>query len=164
VTSFTAIGVDPGLARTGFAVIEVRDGKAVVQQWDAVATDCRETMPRRLHLLFDTITGLLKEWRAEVLVVEDVFFLPKYPKAAMQLGAVHGILNLAAAISNVRVLEMKPTEVKRALTGNGRAPKAQVEQVVRRMCALKCAIKPDHASDALALAVVGLSRLGVVKW
>ena len=163
-TSFTAVGVDPGLAATGIAVIEVIEGKGYTRTWDTLSTKSKEPISKRLEVLYNGIVEIFTKWNASVLIVEDVFFLPKFPKAAMQLGAVHGILNLAAALKNIEVVEMKPTEVKKALTGNGRAPKDQVERAVRRMCGITEEIKPDHASDALALAVVGLSRLGVVKW
>jgi crossover junction endodeoxyribonuclease RuvC len=158
------VGVDPGLADTGIAVIEVVNGKGYARTWETISTTSKDPIPKRLHTIYSGILDVFAQWNAAVLIVEDVFFLPKYPKAAMQLGAVHGILNLAAARKNIKVLEMKPTEVKMALTGNGRAPKEQVEKAVRRMCGITCTIKPSHASDALALAAVGLSRLGLVKW
>lgn len=164
MTSFTAVGVDPGLADTGIAVIEVIDRKGRVRTWETISTKSKDPIPRRLEVIYNGVINIFSTWNATVLIVEDVFFLPKFPKAAMQLGAVHGILNLAASLQNIEVVEVKVTEVKKALTGNGRATKDQVERSVRRMCGIKEAIKPDHASDALALAVVGLSRLGVVKW
>ena len=163
-TTFTAVGIDPGLAETGIAVIEVIERRGYARTWETFTTKSKESIPRRLEALFNGIVEIFTKWNATVLVVEDVFFLPKYPKAAMQLGAVHGILNLAAALKNIEVVTIKPTEVKMALTGNGRAPKEQVEKAVRRICGITETIKPSHASDALALAVVGLSRLGVVKW
>ena len=164
MTNFTAVGVDPGLADTGIAVIEVVEHRGYARTWKTISTKSKDSMPMRLHAIYNGVVEVFTKWNATVLVVEDVFFLPKYPKAAMQLGAVHGVLNLAAALKNLEVVEMKPTEVKKALTGNGRAPKDQVERAVRRMCGIKEPIKPDHASDALALAVVGLSRLGLVNW
>ncbi len=164
MASYTAIGVDPGLAETGFAVIEVVEKKGFARTWDTISTDSKESMPQRLEKIFGNFVKILQQWHAQLLVLEDVYSLPKYPKAGMQLGAVCGILNLAAAIENVQVLQMNPTEVKMALTGNGRAPKDQVEKAVRRICGIRSQIRPSHASDALALAMVGLSRLGMVKW
>ncbi len=123
MTSFTAVGVDPGLADTGIAVIEVIDRKGHARTWDTISTKSKDPIPKRLEIIYNEIVDIFTKWNATVLVVEDVFFLPKYPKAAMQLGAVHGILNLASALKNVEVIEIKPTEVKMALTGNGRAPK-----------------------------------------
>ena len=164
MTSFTAVGVDPGLADTGIAVVEVVGRKGVPRLWDTISTNSKVPVPKRLESIFHKTVDTLRQWQAGLLVVEDVYFLPKYPKAAMQLGAVCGILNLAAALEQVEVLEIKPTEVKMALTGNGRAPKEQVEKAVRRICGIKSHIGASHASDALALAIVGLSRVGKVRW
>ena len=164
MVNFTAIGVDPGLADTGFAIIEVVERNGLVRGWSTISTDSKESVPKRLETIFVNFVEVLRKWNAQLVVLEDVYFLPKFPKAAMQLGAVCGILSLAAALENIQVLEMKPTEVKMALTGNGRASKDQVEKTVRRMCAIEGEIKPSHASDALALAMVGLSRVGMVRW
>jgi crossover junction endodeoxyribonuclease RuvC len=164
VARYTAIGVDPGLANTGLAVIEVVENKGVARLWDTISTNSKDSVPKRLETIFNRIVRTLKEWNVRLLVLEDVYSLPKYPKAAMQLGAVCGILNLAAALEKVEVLEIKPTEVKMALTGNGRAPKDQLEKAVRRICGIKGRIGASHSSDALALAIVGLSRVGMVKW
>lgn len=164
MNNVTAVGIDPGLADTGIAVVEVVERKGFARVWETVSTKATEPMPKRLETLFNGVITICRQWNATILVIEDIFFLPKYPNAALQLGAVYGVLNLAAALENVGVLAIKPTEVKLALTGNGRAPKEQVEKAVRRMCGITETIKPSHASDALALAVVGLSRLGLVNW
>ena len=99
-----------------------------------------------------------------LLVMEDVFVYNKFPKAAIQLGAVRGVIFLAAEHQKVSVCEMKPTEVKSALTGNGRASKQQVGRMTRKILNIQKDIKPDHASDAMALAITGLSRNGFFCW
>jgi len=164
VANFRAIGVDPGLAETGYAVIEVFDKKGIAQEWNSFTTDPSDSMPKRLLKIFADFKKILQKWSAEILFLEGVYVLPKFPKAALQLGAVRGVLELAAAIDNIEVMELKPTEVKMALTGNGRARKDQVERAVRKILMIKETIKPAHASDALALALVGLSRYGAVRW
>jgi crossover junction endodeoxyribonuclease RuvC len=98
------------------------------------------------------------------MVVEDVYVLKAYPKAAIQLGAVRGVVLLAAEHHRIRVCEIKPTEVKSALTGNGRASKAHVGTMIRRILNFDGGRTSDHVSDAMALAVTGLSRSGLLRW
>lgn len=159
-----AIGVDPGLSKTGYAVVEVNDKRGIAREWDTLSTDPKESTPKRLQSIFLNFEKILQKWDAQILILEDVFMLPKFPKAALQLGAVRGVLALAAANKNMVIIELKPTEVKMALTGNGRANKDQVERAVRKILSLKDKVKPEHASDALALALVGLSRADAARW
>ena len=164
MSEFRAIGVDPGLSKTGYAVVEVSNRKVIAREWNVFSTSSEDSIPRRLQSIYTDFEKILKKWDAQILILEDVFVLPKYPKAALQLGAVRGVLSLAAAIENMEVMELKPTEVKMALTGNGRANKDQLERAVRKLIMVEDKIKSEHASDALALALVGLSRSGVVQW
>jgi len=164
VDKLIAIGIDPGLAKTGYAVVEVSDKRGIAREWNIFSTDPKDSMPRRLQKIYENFEKFFKKWDARILILEDVYVLPKYPKAALQLGAVRGVLTLAATIEGMEIIELKPTEVKMALTGNGRANKDQVERAVRKVFMVKDKIKSEHASDALALALVGLSRAGVVRW
>nr|MCU0600485.1 crossover junction endodeoxyribonuclease RuvC [Desulfobacterales bacterium] len=87
-----------------------------------------------------------------------VFSLEKYPKSGIALGKVTGVILLAGCRGNVPVMEISVREAKRVLTGSGAAGKKQLEESVRRRLKHPERIKPDHASDALALAMVGLFR------
>ena len=98
------------------------------------------------------------------MVLEDIFVMRQFPMAAMQLGEVRGVIRLAAKNMRVPISEMKPTEVKSALTGSGRAGKEQIKRVVQRMLHVEDAIKSDHISDAMALALTGLTRNGLFRW
>ncbi len=95
-----------------------------------------------------------------MIVIEDVYMLDRFPKAAIQLGEVRGVIGLAAQNSSLPVMLVKPTEVKSILTGNGRAAKDHVNRAVKRMLGRREDIRPDHASDAAALALIGLTRSG----
>ena len=159
-----AIGVDPGLARTGYGVIEIVEKRGVVRAWDCLSTNPKDPTPQRLQSIFLDFEKIFQKWDARIVIIEDIFVLPRFPKAALQLGAVRGIVALAAACNNLEVMELKPTEIKAALTGNGRANKDQVEKAVRKILGIKEPIKSEHASDALALALVGLSRSNAVRW
>jgi crossover junction endodeoxyribonuclease RuvC len=96
--------------------------------------------------------------RPDLMVLEDVFSLGPYPKASIALGKVCGVILLAGAQCGVEAIELPVKEVKRILSGNGNATKTQVEKAVRHFLKRQTAISPSHASDALALALVGLFR------
>ncbi|WAC07544.1 MAG: crossover junction endodeoxyribonuclease RuvC [Thermodesulfobacteriota bacterium] len=164
MANLRAIGVDPGLAKTGYGVIEIVDKRGVVRAWDCLSTNPKDSTPQRLQTIFLDLKKILQKWDVQLLILEDVFVLPRFPKAALQLGAVRGIVALAAAYNNLEVMELKPTEIKAALTGNGRAHKNQVSKAVQKILGIKETITSEHASDALALALVGLSRAHAVHW
>ncbi len=159
-----AIGIDPGLAMTGFGIVEtlVRGGRAC--EWGAIRTESGHPVPTRLKTIYDGLVDLLEKWKPDLLVIEEVFVLKEYPKAAIQLGEVMGVVYLAAQEQNVRVAEVKPTEVKSALTGSGRADKEQMKRMIRQILRIEGPLSSSHAGDALALALTGLSRHGNLRW
>ena len=159
-----AIGIDPGLASTGFAVVETLERCGKVCHWGTIKTSSRLTFSGRLDSIYHQLSEILSCWHPQLLVMEDVYVYRKFPKAAIQLGAVKGVISLAAQHKKIDICEIKPTEVKSALTGNGRADKQQVGKVTQKILNIKETIKSSHASDALALAITGLSRNGFLRW
>ncbi|MDI7259395.1 MAG: crossover junction endodeoxyribonuclease RuvC [Thermodesulfobacteriota bacterium] len=159
-----AIGIDPGLAMTGFGVVETlsRGGKAC--DWGAIRTESDCPIPLRLKIIYDGIKKLLEKWKPGLLVVEEVFVLKQFPKAAIQLGEVRGVIYLAAQEMGIPIVEIRPTEVKSALTGSGRAEKEQVQKAIRQILRIEKSIGSSHAGDALALALTGLSRNENFHW
>ena len=159
-----AIGIDPGLAMTGFGVVEsqVRGGRA--REWGTIRTESRSPTPARLRIIYDELERLLEKWSPHLLVLEDVFVLRQFPKAAIQLGEVRGVVCLAAQRRGIPVMSVKPTEVKSALTGSGRAGKEQVQKMIRQLLGIANPVQSSHAGDALALALTGLSRDGGFRW
>ena len=159
-----AMGVDPGLAMTGFGVVETlsRGGRAC--DWGAIRTDAGYPISLRLKCIYDELMGLLEKWRPNLLVLEEVFVLKEFPKAALQLGEVRGVIHLAAQEMDIPVMEVRPTEVKSALTGSGRAGKSQVKKAIRQILKIENPLNSSHAGDALALALTGLSRSENFRW
>lgn len=159
-----AIGVDPGLAMTGFGIVEAlsRGGRAC--DWGTIRTESDCPLPLRLKTIYDGIKRLVDMWKPELLVIEDVFVLQQFPKAAIRLGEVRGVICLAAQELDLPVVEVKPTEVKSALTGSGRADKKQMERTIRQLLNIEGTIGSSHAGDALALALTGLSRSRNFRW
>lgn len=158
------LGVDPGLAVTGFAVIEVLERGGRINDYGCIRTSSRLAKSERLGAIYSRICEVISKWSPDLLVVEGAFVDMRYPKAALQLGEVKGAISVAARNLNVDISEIKPSEAKLALTGNGGAGKAQVENAVKRLLGADTPSGSSHVSDALALALTGMSRRGWFNW
>lgn len=159
-----AIGIDPGLAMTGFGIVEALSQGGKACDWGAIRTDAHHPVAHRLQTIYNELKKLLEKWTPNLLVIEEVFVLKQYPKAAIQLGEVRGVIYLLAQQSGIPVVEVKPTEVKSALTGSGRAHKDQVKKAIQRILKMDRPLSSAHAGDALALALTGLSRNEKFHW
>ncbi|HHT9120359.1 MAG TPA: crossover junction endodeoxyribonuclease RuvC [Candidatus Hypogeohydataceae bacterium YC41] len=157
-----ALGIDPGLAVTGFAVVEALPEGNQAHDWGCIKTARELPNPKRLGLIYQQVCKLITQWSPGLIVIEEAFVDPKYPRAALQLGEVRGSVSVAAHNMEVEVLEIKPSEVKRALTGKGLAPKEEVQLAVSRVLRLADQPTSHHATDAMALALTGLSRKGLL--
>ena len=116
-----AIGIDPGLAMTGFGVVEALPHGGRACDWGAIRTESDCPVPLRLKTIYNRLKGLLEKWQPNLVVIEEVFVLKQFPKAAIRLGEVRGVIYLAAQEMDIPVVEVRPTEVTIALTGSGRA-------------------------------------------
>jgi len=154
------IGIDPGLSATGIGVVTGKGLSIRAYSYGTIQTSKEFSLPHRLDKIYSKLTEILQKEHPDHMVVEDVFSLTEYPKSGILLGKVTGILLLACFKSGVTVSEVPVREAKKVLTGNGGATKQQLEKAVRKKLKLVDPIKPDHASDALALALIGLYRYG----
>lgn len=154
------IGIDPGLASTGIAVVEGSALAVSEYAFGTIQTSAGNRLPDRLRCIFEGVSKAIDEIRPDIMVVEDVFSLSRYPKSGITLGKVTGVILLAACQSKLPIMEIAVREAKQILTGSGSADKVQLETCVRIRLNHPGPIKPSHASDALALALVGLYRSG----
>lgn len=152
------IGVDPGLAATGVGVVSGRGLKVEAFAFGSIYTEKDLGLPGRLDRIFSKLRSVLEEERPDLMVVEDIFSLEKYPKSGIALGKVTGVILLAGFRLNIPVREVPVREAKQVLTGNGNAAKAQLEKAVRHLLSSPSPIRPFHASDALAMALIGMFR------
>lgn len=148
------LGIDPGIARMGWGVVE-----EIKQKPRAIAYGCFETtkdMPHqeRLRAVHDELTRLIKKYRPERIAVEKLFF-SKNVKTALTVGEARGVIMLTCGEMGSTVFEISPKEVKQALTGYGQADKQQVQKMIQLILGLKEIPKPDDAADALAIAIAG---------
>jgi crossover junction endodeoxyribonuclease RuvC len=154
----TVIGIDPGLSATGIGI--VRGAGTVVESFSfgSIQTSKNLPLPSRLNQIFSNLLRVLNDEKPDLMVVEDVFSIEKFPNAGITLGKVTGVVLLAGYRQEIPVVEISVRESKQVLTGNGNATKPQLERAVRDLLNLTTPIRPFHASDAMGLALVGLFR------
>lgn len=155
------VGIDPGLAATGIAVVEGTGLSIAGYAFGMIRTTADSSLPQRLKRIYDGVTKAIEDLKPDIMVVEDVFSLEKFPKSGITLGKVTGVILLAACHSSLPMMEIAVREAKQILTGSGSAGKVQLELCVRTRLNHSEPIRPSHASDALALALVGLYRSGI---
>ena len=153
-----AVGFDPGLAETGYAALAGGRGVPAVLGVGVIRTHAADPLDLRLEQLFDGIHAVLASFAPDFLVVEDVFSTPAVPRAAILMGHARAVICLAGRQRKLAIVSVTPSEVKRAVTASGAAPKAQVARAVQALLALPAPPRPSHVADALALAFTGLSR------
>ena len=152
------IGIDPGLADTGIGIVRGSGLNVHGYAYGNISTSKTEPVARRLERIYLKIRHVLADEKPDLMVLEDVFSLEKYPKSGIVLGKVCGVLLLAGTQSGVPLTEVPVRQAKQILTGNGKATKQQLERAVRSTLGTSTPIRPFHASDALGLALIGLFR------
>ena len=153
------VGIDPGLGRCGYAVLDQAAGRPAPVDYGTIATGGDE-VAARLAALADRLRALLAATRPDCLAVERVFFNANV-RTAMTVGQASGVVLLIAAEHGLPVAAYTPPQVKRAVTGTGDAPKAQVGYMVRTLLGLDAVPTPADTADALAVALCHLQHLGL---
>lgn len=154
------IGIDPGLTRTGFAIVEREGARARLVDMGVVRTSPAQPAAARLAELRAAITEVLGAGRPGVAAVERLFFNANV-RTAMAVGQAAGVVLASAAEAGVDVATYTPTEVKQSVAGHGAAPKSQVAAMVASALGLAAAPRPADAADACALALCHLNRAGL---
>ena len=147
------IGIDPGLANTGIGLIQGNQLTITKYSFGNITTDKKDSICLRLNIIYTKIKAFLCEQKPDIVVIEDIFSLGKYPISSIILGKVSGVLLLAAFKAGARVKEISVREAKKIVSGSGTADKHQIEKTIRNILNHPEKIKPFHASDALALAL-----------
>ena len=146
------LGIDPGIARCGWGVLEARSSKLEVREFGCIETSPKKNVQDRLLEIYQEVTKIIKVYQPGVLAIEELFFNTN-AKTAFVVGQARGVILLAAAENNLQIGIYTPLQVKLALTGYGRAEKPQVGQMVKTLLKLKEVPKPDDTADALAIAI-----------
>ena len=151
------LGIDPGTAATGYGVVARRAGRLVALDGGVIETAAGVEPARRLAAIHARVTELLAEHRPDAMAVEELYFGAN-TRTAFAVGQARGAVLLAAGQRGVPCAAYTPQQVKGAVCGSGRADKTQVQTMVARLLALADPPRPDHAADALAVAVCHANR------
>ena len=151
------LGIDPGLTRCGFAVVDGRGGRsAVAISLGVITTPKTDPLPARLAALRSEFTDLIAEYRPQVVAVEQVFFQVNV-RTAMSVGQASGLALAEAWLAGCEVVQYTPNQVKDAVAGWGGADKLQVQKMVQARLHLSALPQPADAADAAALALCHLA-------
>ena len=145
------LGIDPGLGTTGYGIIEDRTFRVV--EAGVIRTQARTPIQERIKIIFDEISDIIKEHEPSVLVLEKIYSHYKHPTTAILMGHARAMACLVCGKLSVKLVNYPSTKIKKSITGNGHASKAQVQRMVQDILKLKKAPEPVDVSDALAMAI-----------
>ncbi|CAA9514144.1 MAG: RuvC [uncultured Solirubrobacteraceae bacterium] len=146
------LGIDPGLANTGYGVVQRRSGRLVALDGGCVRTHPRSAPEARLADVHAQVGALLDEHAPDAVALESLFF-GENARSAFAVGQARGVVMLAAGQRGIACHDYTPQQVKGAVCGSGRAGKDQVQRMVQAVLGLAELPRPDHAADALAVAI-----------
>jgi len=150
--STVILGIDPGLANTGWGVIKADHSKNRALAYGCLSTAAGSERCQRLNSIHQGLWDVIERFAPVELAVEAVYFGVN-AKSALLTGEARGVALLAAAQGSMSVSEYSPTQVKQVVTGNGYAKKSQIQYMVKAFLQLDHLPQPDHAADALAVAI-----------
>src|SRR5438552_3631891 len=156
------LGIDPGVAIAGYAVLVERQGQLTAIACDVIRTPAHTPLADRLHLLHEQVSVLLTTYHPTEAAMESLFF-GKNRKTAIAVAHARGVLMLALNQHDIPAEEFTPNQVKLAVTGDGRAKKDQVGEMVRILLKLSAVPRPDDAADAAAVAICYLNTAPYMK-
>lgn len=146
------LGIDPGIGRTGWGLIDIDKGKATVVAFGCIETDKKLPHEKRLVVLYNELQTIIATHKPETLGIEELFFNTNVT-TAIAVGQARGVILLAASLHGLSIASYTPLQVKIAVSGYGRADKKQVGEMVKILLQLKRVPKPDDTADALAIAL-----------
>lgn len=149
------LGIDPGLNTTGYGVIEVDNGNVRLCEAGIVRSRAKASIESRLDEIFTGVQEVIQTHKPEMMALEQLFSHYERPRTAILMGHARGVICLAAGQAGIEVVHYEPTRVKKVMTGNGRAPKHQIQLAVKQHLRLASIPEPSDVADALAIAICG---------
>ncbi|MFN0020146.1 MAG: crossover junction endodeoxyribonuclease RuvC [Pirellulaceae bacterium] len=147
------LGIDPGLNITGYAVVEKVGGKLKLVEAGVVRGKSRGDMPARLKEVFEGVSDVIESLKPTDMAIEELYSHYERPKTAILMGHARGVICLAAEQAGLSIRSYAATQIKLLLTGNGRAPKSQVQRAICREFGLAAPPEPPDVADAMAIAL-----------
>ena len=147
------LGIDPGTTTVGYGIIEITGNKRTILDCGVIKTTPKIELSLKLLDINADLLHLIEKYRPEVCGIEKLFFHTNVT-TGIDVAQSRGAILLCLAQKGIRIREYTPLQVKKGICGNGRAPKAQVQNALRLICGLKDIPNPDDAADALAIAYI----------
>lgn len=147
------LGIDPGLNITGYAVIEVSSGRPKLCEAGVVRGRTKGSLPLRLVEIYDGVCEVITSLQPAMMAIEELYSHYDRPRTAILMGHARGAICLAAAKAGLSITSYSATQIKKILTGAGRAPKGQVQRAIQHELGLDRLPEPPDVADALAIAL-----------
>jgi crossover junction endodeoxyribonuclease RuvC len=147
------IGIDPGLNKTGYAIIERHVKGPRLLECGLIRTPRNGSVAERVYEIGDSVRDAISEYKPHILAIEQAFVLPKNPKSSLLMSHVRGAVLFVALDQKVPVIHYSATRVKRTLTGGGHASKEDIQQAVMRELNIDLTASPSDVADAVAIAL-----------
>ncbi len=151
------MGIDPGYGRMGFGVIYAQGGEYKLLDYGVATTTSGDSFESRLLHLANDLHELMEHHQPDMVAVEKLFF-GKSSTTAMKVAEARGVALLIAAQADAPVVEYTPAQIKKAVTGDGKAGKSAMQRMVKELLGLTRIPKPDDAADALAVAITATTK------
>lgn len=146
-------GIDPGTAIIGYGFIQADDGGSIKAiDFGVIRTNKKDTPARRLKILHDELTALIRMYKPDMVAIEKLYF-QQNTTTALAVGQARGVILLDFESAEIPIFEYSPNEVKQAITGYGFADKNQMQEMTKILLELDKKPSPDDAADALAVAI-----------
>jgi crossover junction endodeoxyribonuclease RuvC len=146
------LGIDPGTATLGWAIIEKKNSQVSLVAYDAMYTKPNDSEEQRLLILHREFSKLIHTYSPHAVSIEQLYFATN-AKTAIAVAQARGVILLASAQNNIPVVSYSPLHIKKTITGDGKADKRQVQSMLTKLLPLTIAPKPDDAADAIAIAL-----------
>ena len=147
------LGIDPGLNRTGYSLIERGSEGPILREGGILTADRKQSLAARVHEICEGLREIMAEFSPDLIALERIFSFGPNPKTAITMAHLRGAILLIATDHEVPVVDYSPTQIKRLLTGNGRASKEQMQHAVQNELRLKQVPEPHDVADATAVAL-----------
>ncbi len=147
------VGVDPGTRATGYGFMESAGGRLKLLEVGTIVPKSRDTLPQRIHKIYTILESLVGQYQPEILVLEKLYSHHRHPATVAVIGHVRGVICLLAAREGLPLAEHSVKRIRKAVTGNGNATKAQTRRMMAHIFGIDEKKLTLDASDALALAL-----------
>lgn len=158
--SLICLGIDPGLASTGWGLVEVRSRKLRYLAHGCISTKSDEELGSRIRCIHSGIGSVLRDYQPGQVAMESLYF-SKNITSAMYVAEAKGVIRLACTHEGLEIREYSPLAIKQSIVGSGRAEKSQVQDFVKLLLGLSDIPKPNHAADALGVAICHIHHLSL---